>query len=116
MSYLMMGGRPLIRRLCFFALPNNLFHYLEQRKPVQSLIDNQIIEERKHDEQIKAYNNRRQELIDAGLKIEARLKEIQTYINSCEEAIAAYDKSTNPMKDGTMERMKAACGQAFDGN
>ena len=87
-----------------------------QRKTVLGLIDNQSAQEKNLQQEIDAYNGHRQELIDAGNKIQARLNEIQPYLNSCEEAIEAYDRSADPMKDGAMERMKAECGSMFDGN
>jgi len=88
-----------------------------QKKTVQELIDNQAAQEQALTQEINAYNAHRQELIDAGNKIQARLDEIQPYLNSCEDAIAAYDRSADPMKDGTLERMKAECGGSmFDGN
>ena len=88
----------------------------EQRATVQGLIDNQKEQEQILQREIDEYNAHRQELLDAGVKIQARLDEIQPYINSCEEAIAAYDRSPDPMKDGTMERMKEECGRMFDGS
>jgi chromosome segregation ATPase len=88
----------------------------EQRATVKGLIDNQKEQEQILQREIDEYNAHRQELIEAGLKIQARLDEIQPYINSCQEAIAAYDRSPDPTKDGTMERMKAECGRMFDGS
>lgn len=87
-----------------------------QRATVHGLIDNQKRQEQALQREIDAYNAHRQELIDAGNRIQARLDEIQPYLNACEEAIAAYERSANPMKDGTLERMKAECGSMFDGN
>lgn len=88
----------------------------EQRATVQGLVDNQKEQEQILQREIDEYNAHRQELLDAGVKIQARLDEIQPYIDSCEEAIAAYDRSPDPMKDGTMERMKEECGRMFDGS
>ncbi|MBW2031675.1 MAG: hypothetical protein JRJ31_21690, partial [Deltaproteobacteria bacterium] len=65
----------------------------EQRARVQGLIDNQKKQEQTLQREIDAYLAHRQELIDAGNRIKARLNEIQPYLNSCEEAIAAYDRS-----------------------
>lgn len=88
----------------------------EQRAAVQRLIDNQAEQAKILQREIDAYLAHRKELIDAGVKIQARLDEIQPYVNACEEAIAAYDRSPDPLKDGTMERMKEECGRMFDGN
>ena len=88
----------------------------DQRATVKGLFDNQKEQERILQREIDEYKAHRKELVEAGLKIQARLDEIQPYINSCQEAIAAYDSSPDPMKDGTMERMKAECGRMFDGN
>ena len=98
------------------TLEGEIQYNKSQRATIQGLIDNHKKQEQILQREIDAYNAHRQELIDAGNKIQARLNEIQPYVNACEEAIAAYDRSTNPMKDGTMERMKAECGCMFDGN
>jgi len=98
------------------TLEGDLQYNEEQRATVQELIDNQAAQEKILQQETDSYNIHRQELIDAGNKIQARLDEIQPYLNSCEEAIAAYDRSADPMTDGTMERMKAECGSMFDGN
>ena len=82
----------------------------------QEMIDTQLEQEQILQREIDEYNAHRQELVDAGLKIQARLDEIQPYINSCEEAIEAYDRSSDPLRDGTLERMKEECGRMFDGN
>lgn len=67
--------------------------------------------------EVKAYEKDREELIEAGLKIQGRMKEIMAIFESCDAAIKAYDASPDPMMDGTMERMKAICGQQmFDGS
>lgn len=86
-----------------------------QRTTLSELVNNQNTQEAALQKEIDAYNAHRQELLDAGNKIQARLDEIQPYLNSCEEAIKAYDQSSDPMADGTMERMKAECGSMFDG-
>ncbi|MBL7100386.1 MAG: hypothetical protein ISS23_00355 [Nanoarchaeota archaeon] len=87
-----------------------------QRATVQGLIDNQDMQEEVLQREIDAYKAHRKELVEAGVKIQARLAEIRSYLNACDEAIAAYDASPDPMKDGTMERMQAECGSTFDRN
>jgi len=88
-----------------------------QRDSVQGLLNNQAVQERNLRTAINAYNAHRDELIAGGLKIEGRLREIEADLGSCRVAIRAYDASTDPMKDGTMERVKAICGPGmFDGS
>lgn len=98
------------------TLQGEINYQNEWRGRVQGIIDTQMEQEQALQREIDEYNRHRQELIDAGVKIQARLDEIRSYLTDCEEAIAAYDASPNPMQDGTMERMKAVCGQMFDGN
>lgn len=95
-------------------LQNDIRYHNEQRTTVQGLIDNQKVQEQSLQREIDAYLAHRKELVEAGNKIQARLDAIQPYVNACEEAKAAYDRSANPMKDGTMERMKDECGSMFD--
>ncbi|MBU4501584.1 MAG: hypothetical protein KKA79_03265 [Nanoarchaeota archaeon] len=98
------------------TLERDIQYNEEQRATVQELIDNQAAQKQILQKEIDAYLAHRKELVDAGNRIQARLDEIQSYLNSCEDAIAAYDRSADPMKDGTLERMKAECGSMFDGN
>ena len=98
------------------TLEGDIQYNNEQRATVQGLVDNQKEQEQILQRETDEYNAHRQELTQAGLKIQARLDEIQPYITSCQEAIAAYDRSPDPMKGGTMERMKEECGRMFDGS
>jgi chromosome segregation ATPase len=88
------------------ALTKEVEHYNELTGMVQQLIENQETQEALVNQEIERYEAHRQELIDAGLKIQARLDEIQGYIDTCEAAIAS----------GSDEAMKAECGSMFDGN
>jgi len=98
------------------TLNGDIQYHNKLRATVQGLIDNQATQEQILQREIDAYKAHRKELVDAGNRIQARLNEIQPYLNACKEAIEAYDRSANPMKDGTMERMKEECGgRMFDG-
>lgn len=66
--------------------------------------------------QVSQYLQTQQELIEAAQVIQARLAEIEPFLTGCQQAISRYDASPNPAGDGTMEQMKAACGNIFDGN
>ena len=77
-----------------------------QRDTVQGLITNQTVQENALQREIDAYNAHRQELAEAGNRIQKRLDEIQPYIDSCNNAIAS----------GNIEAMKDQCGRMFDGN
>jgi chromosome segregation ATPase len=96
---------------------NGEIEYNEQRRQsIQEMIDTQNEQERLLQQEIDQYNMDRDELIEAGLKIQRRIDEIDAQLGPCRAAITAYDASSDPMKDGTMENMKAACGNLFDGN
>jgi len=98
-------------------LKGDIQFHKEQRDSVQEMIDTQREQVQILQQDINEYNRHRQELIDAGLKIQARISEILPLLSACDRAIAAYDASPNPMLDGTLERMKAECGgRMFDGN
>jgi predicted nuclease with TOPRIM domain len=88
------------------ALSGEVEHYNQMASSVQELIDNQARQEAIVDQEFERYQAHRQELVDAGNRIQARLDEIQPYIDSCEDAIASDN----------IEYMKAECGRMFDGN
>jgi predicted nucleic acid-binding Zn-ribbon protein len=81
-------------------------YYNQLALSIQEMIDNQATQEVIVDQEMRRYKAQRQELVDAGNKIQARLEEIQPYIDSCENAITSGDD----------EYMKAECGRMFDGN
>ena len=87
-------------------LINEVEYYNELAISIQEMIDNQARQEAIVDEEMQRYKAHRQELVEAGIKIQARLDEIQPYIDSCESAIASDND----------EYMKAECGSMFDGN
>lgn len=87
-------------------LNGEIEYYNQLALSIQEMIDNQAAQEAIVDREFEQYIAHRQELVDAGNRIQARLDEIQPYIDSCEAAIAS----------GSDEYMKAQCGSMFDGN
>lgn len=81
-------------------------HYNQLALSIQDLIDNQAAQEAIVDGEYEQYKTHRQELVDTGNRIQARLDEIQPYIDSCEAAIAP----------GSHKTMTSECGSMFDGN
>ena len=87
-------------------LNGEIEYYNQLANSIQDMIDNQVTQEAIVDREFEQYQAHRQELVDAGNRIQARLDEIQPHIDSCEAAIAS----------GSDETMKAECGRMFDGN
>ena len=88
------------------ALSGEVEYFNELTITIQELIDNQAAEEAIVNHETEWYRVHRQELVDAGNRIQARLDEIQPFIDSCNDAISS----------GSDEYMKAECGRMFDGN
>ncbi len=88
------------------ALTGEVEYFNELTITIQELIDNQAAEEAIVYQETEWHRAHRQELVDAGNTIQARLDEIQPFIDSCNDAIAS----------GGDEYMKAECGRMFDGN
>jgi hypothetical protein len=80
--------------------------YNELALSIQDMIDNQATQEAIVDGEYEQYKTHRQEFVDAGNRIQARLDEIQRYIDSCEAEIAS----------GSDETIKAERGNMFDSN
>jgi len=70
-------------------LNGEIEHYNQLALSIQNMIDNQAAQEAIVDGQYEQYKTHRQELVDAGNRIQAKLDEIQRYIDSCEAAIAS---------------------------
>lgn len=87
-------------------LNGEIEYYNQLAISIQDMINNQATQEAIVDGKYEQYKTHRQELVDAGNRIQARLDEIQPYIDSCEAAIAS----------GSDVTMKAECGRMFDGN
>jgi chromosome segregation ATPase len=87
-------------------LNGEIEYYNQLAISIQEMIDKQATQEAIVDLEFEQHKAHRQELVDAGNRIQARLDEIQPYIDSCEAAIAS----------GSNETMKAECGSMFDGN
>ncbi len=81
---------------------------LKQQKSSLQMIQNTL----KRD--VENFNNRYYQLTGDIATIERRLASISSQNEECDEAIIAFDSSSDPFNDGTMETMKAVCGSMFD--
>lgn len=83
---------------------------LQQQKSSLQMIQNNLRRDAEN------FNNRYYQLTGDIAAIERTLASISSQNDECDEAIIAFDGSSDPFNDGTMERMKAVCGSMFDGN
>ena len=81
-------------------------YYNQLALSIQDMIDDQAAQEAIVDAEYEQYKTHRQELVDAANRVQARLDEIQRYIDSCEAAIAS----------GRDAAIEAERGNMFDSN